>query len=152
MKFQDPMPVACPNCGKTYGYRVDDLLNFRAFCFACKHDLTSTGKVLRESKARINCMWGCIFFVTELGGRLGIEFEDEDLKSLQIDTPNSSFAVTLKDVLHLTVMKLSPDYDVERVKEQIFETVTTSGKYPIDQLYLDMRLVEALGKEPDMSL
>jgi hypothetical protein len=135
MKYLDPMPVECPQCGKTREYPAADLRNFRAVCYECNYDLTSIGKEMREGEA----YWAYILidlidFVLKLEEKLKIQYKDSEIVQLK----------TFDDMFHLTLSKLPPSFSADQLREIIFVAASEAGNYTASQLSLDMSLRDVL--------
>jgi hypothetical protein len=139
MRYIDPSPVECPNCGETREYPIEDLRNSRATCLVCHHDFSSIGREMREREA----YWAYILidlvgFIIDLQDRLNpnIEYEDKEVENLK----------TLDDIFRLTLTKLPPDYNADQLKQIIFELASEAGNYTVNQLSMEMNLREVLEK------
>ena len=136
MKYLDPMLVECPHCGETREYSVDDLRHFRAICLVCNHGLSEIGAQMREHEAYWGHVLDLVTFTLKLEEKLGIEYQDKEVESLK----------TLEQVMRLTLSKLPSDFNVDRVKQVIFETASEVGNYTASELSMGMSLREVLEK------
>jgi hypothetical protein len=76
VKFVDPMPITCPQCGVTSSLRVKELLALRAACPACGRALDDVGRGMRERADEMWEYYAWVQVVLEIEDRLNVPTDD----------------------------------------------------------------------------
>jgi transcription elongation factor Elf1 len=123
MKFDDPLSVTCPGCGKSGFYRVKALLTLEAKCIVCGHSLAAAGEDVHRLLKKVDnfsIAMRLVSEIEELDDR--IKFDDEEFEEVSclngiIDVTERRFAAASRanprdgavDIVQRAVERVFPD-------------------------------------------